>query len=569
MIRGFLAPLLALAVVALTPPSSPVGDRAGDADYPCPTAASAGVGLPGLELFSALGRALDTDAGPADPCPRPAAGSVVAPPADLFSRDGALDVAFDYFTATDAAGRTLYCFRTPDGKEAPTLHLRPGDVLNLTLRDRVPPQPGDSTWPTIAPASAICGAARATPSSVNMHFHGTNTSPACHADGVIHTIVNSGQTFSYHLKFPKDEPPGLYWYHPHIYGLAEKAVQGGASGAIVVEGIENVQPAVAGLPERILIVRDQNVPGNPTPGGPVPSWDVSLNYVPIPYPQFTPAVIQMQPGATEFWRLANASADTVLDVQLQYDGAAQPLQIVALDGVPVGSQDGSRRGKLVTQTDILIPPAGRAEFIVEGPSAAVQNATLLTLAIDTGPDGDNDPQRPLATIQAGPAITGASVMPFPSAAPGRQRFEGLQEAAVTAHRMLYFSEENAAQHFFITVDGAKPRLFDPNNPPAITTTQGAVEDWTIENRAKEVHEFHIHQIHFQLLKQNGTAVPAAERQFLDTINIPYWSGSGPYPSVTVRMDFRGLDVGDFVYHCHILNHEDQGMMAIIRVLPRS
>ncbi len=73
-------------------------------------------------------------------------------------------------------------------------------------------------------------------------------------------------------------------------------MQGGASGAIIVDGIENVQPAVAGLPERVLLIRDQTtIPGAPTPGGTVPSWDVSLNYVPISYPQFTPAVIQMKP----------------------------------------------------------------------------------------------------------------------------------------------------------------------------------------------------------------------------------------------------------------------------------
>jgi hypothetical protein len=71
------------------------------------------------------------------------------------------------------------------------------------------------------------------------------------------------------------------------------------------------------------------------------------------------------------------------------------------------------------------------------------------------------------------------------AAPGRQRFEGLEDAAVTSHRALYFSEDNVAQHFFITVDGAKPQLFDPNKRPAVTTTQGAVEDWTIENRTRD------------------------------------------------------------------------------------
>jgi FtsP/CotA-like multicopper oxidase with cupredoxin domain len=94
-----------------------------------------------------------------------------------------------------------------------------------------------------------------------------------------------------------------------------------------------------------------------------------------------------------------------------------------------------------------------------------------------------------------------------------------------------------------------------------------VEDWTIENRAMENHEFHIHQIHFLLLARNGAAVPAAEAQYYDTVQVPFWSGTAPYPSVKVRMDFRGPVVGDFVYHCHILGHEDAGMMAIIRVTP--
>jgi FtsP/CotA-like multicopper oxidase with cupredoxin domain len=108
-----------------------------------------------------------------------------------------------------------------------------------------------------------------------------------------------------------------------------------------------------------------------------------------------------------------------------------------------------------------------------------------------------------------------------------------------------------------------------DDPPAIITTQGSVEDWVIQNRANENHEFHMHQIHFGLLQRNGKPVPPRERQILDTVDIPYWTGTGPYPSVTVRMDFRGPDVGDFVYHCHILDHEDGGMMAIIRVLPRT
>jgi FtsP/CotA-like multicopper oxidase with cupredoxin domain len=157
-----------------------------------------------------------------------------------------------------------------------------------------------------------------------------------------------------------------------------------------------------------------------------------------------------------------------------------------------------------------------------------------------------------------------------SGPPPAERFAGLANTSPTTLRKLYFSENFTDPDnpcYFITVDGQQPVVFSPDNPPAIVTTQGAVEDWIIENRSLENHEFHIHQIHFVFMEQNGVAVPPAEQQYLDTVQIPYWSGTGPYPSVKLRMDFRGEITGNFVYHCHILNHEDKGMMAIIQVNP--
>src|SRR5207253_10848591 len=106
-------------------------------------------------------------------------------------------------------------------------------------------------------AQDVCGDATMMTTSVNMHFHGTNTSPKCHSDETIRTLINPGETFNYSLRIPNDEPPGLYRYHPHVHGFSSPAVQGGATGAIEVEGIANVQPAVAGLPERYLVLRDQ------------------------------------------------------------------------------------------------------------------------------------------------------------------------------------------------------------------------------------------------------------------------------------------------------------------------
>ena len=518
-----------------------------------------------------------------DPCPRPGAGTVVAPPPDLFSKNGVLTVDMSYFTTVDKNFLTHFCFMARGGMESPTLHVNPGDEIRINLTNKISSNSAGSAE-TVSSSKKVCGSTTMTPQSVNMHFHGTNVSPACHSDEVIHTLVNPGDTFQYVLKIPKDEPPGLYWYHPHVHGIASPAVQGGATGVIEVEGIANIQPAVAGLPERYLLVRDQPLVVHHQVGKkPLPFWDLTLNYVPVSYPRYIPAIIKMNSGAQEFWRVANTAADTVVDLKLIYDGKKQPLQIVALDGVPTGSQDGKRKGTIITQKDIYIPPAGRAEFIVTGPSSSVKSARLITQKIDTGPAGDSDPERPLATIVTTKDAIGLPHAEERNGPPNVQRFEGLADATVTAHRHLYFSEirfgsdrqENApppwggSVNFYITVDGQKEQLFDPNAPPAITTTKGAVEDWTIENRTYEVHEFHIHQIHFVVLAVNGVPIPRNQQQFRDTFQVPYWTGSGPYPRVKLRMDFRGAVAGDFVYHCHILDHEDGGMMATIRVLPKS
>ena len=99
-----------------------------------------------------------------------------------------------------------------------------------------------------------------TPISTNLHFHGLTIPPVCHQDDVLKTSVQPGDPpFEYRFRIPEDEPPGLYWYHPHIHGFSKAQVLGGASGALIVEGIERAKKAVAGLPERVFIIRDQDL----------------------------------------------------------------------------------------------------------------------------------------------------------------------------------------------------------------------------------------------------------------------------------------------------------------------
>jgi len=123
-------------------------------------------------------------------------------------------------------------------------------------------------------------------------------------------------------------------------------------------------------------------------------------------------------------------------------------------------------------------------------------------------------------------------------------------------------------NFFLTPQGATPTLFTIDNPPATVTRQGSVEDWTIQNQAMEDHAFHLHNLHFLLLAKNGVPVPRDQQQYRDVVDLPFWDGVSAYPNVTVRMDFRGADVGDLIYECDYLFHADFGMRAIARVLPK-
>jgi FtsP/CotA-like multicopper oxidase with cupredoxin domain len=538
-------------------------------------------------------------------CPRPAPGSVVTEPENLRSHNGALELELTYSNFKAADGQEEYCYRSKDGSQAPTLRLQPGDLLVLHLRNKLTSSSsagnfaGSHPIPGMA-VSEPCASGQMTALSTNLHFHGMTVPPVCHQDDVLHTAVQPGDAaFEYRFRIPADEPPGVYWYHPHVHGFTNTQVLGGASGAMIVEGIERANRQLAGLPERVFVIRDQELlhpEAQPAKSGLVPpvfrdaegdilntgtgtgkpAKDLSINFVPVPYPDYPPAVVMVRPSERQLWRVLNASAITYLDLQIVIGNQPQPIGVVSLDGVPM-NENGLARDRVLWTDHLFLPPAGRVEFIFKGVPKG-DEARLITRSVDTGPAGENDPVRPLATIVASdsaaePALRLAgSPEPMPASP-----LVWLGDVKPVRTRKLYFSERPADPGlpgsptvFMITVDGETPAPFDPHAvEPDITAHQGDVEDWVIENRSTESHTFHIHQIHFMLTQWDGT--PVDEPFLRDTINVPYWKGKGrPYPSVTLRMDFRDPDaVGMFVYHCHLLEHEDGGMMGTIRVLPGS
>jgi FtsP/CotA-like multicopper oxidase with cupredoxin domain len=541
----------------------------------------------------ALAHSANTDT---DNCPRPAPGSVVPEPQDLRSHNGVLKLDLSVRNSVEADGSRRYCYVTPEGTQSPTLRLHPGDELILRLKNEL-----RDAQPSASPAGAYdpCSSGAMTATSTNLHFHGLTVPPLCHQDDVLKTSIAPGAPpFEYRFRIPTNEPPGLYWYHPHIHGFSRTQVLGGASGALIVEGLERAAPALAGMPERVLVIRDQdlmNPDAPPSKSEPVvpkmlidrdgdsanngtgfgrPAKDLSVNFVPIPFPDYPVATIRMQPGQRQLWRIANACAITYLNLAVVFGRAPQQIGIVAIDGVPINHRGGDTPA--IQWTDhIGVPPGARVEFIVTGPPVGTA-ALLVTRTVDTGQGGENDPNRALVSIIAATdAAAPRSSLPKLPQPPFKTTEPWLGDVAPTRVRRLYFSEKlenpsdpNSATTFYLTVDGDTPAPFDPTSDlPNIVVRQGDVEDWIIENRSTELHAFHIHQLHFLLLDWSG--VPVNETFLRDTVNVPYYSARMlKFPSVRLRMDFRDPNsVGTFVYHCHLLEHEDGGMMGTIRVDP--
>jgi FtsP/CotA-like multicopper oxidase with cupredoxin domain len=520
-----------------------------------------------------FGLALITASAQTGNCPlRPNSGSTVTNPLNLFSQNKTLNVDLALNNGVDSAGYTHDCYNyaTANGNiEAPTLRLNAGDTLNLTLTNQLNlPSTFASRMkhmrmspPNAAALDTSCQGGMITQNSTNLHFHGLNIPPVCHQDDVINTVIQpTDPPFLYQIQIPANEPPGLYWYHPHPHGFTTVQVNGGASGALIVGGIEKLKPQVAGLPEQVLILRQEFLnPGSWLPG----PYKMTLNFQTIATPPLvTYPLIVVKPGQKQFWRVLNSSTQAFLALQVLVGNTPENLELISMDAVPVTGDP--------QVTTINLPPAGRAEFVMTGPPLNT-SALFINLGFDTGPVGNPNPEQVFANIVSSVnAPEPAYRIPAVTTPAATQRFADLANAKPTATRQLYFSEAtqgaNGPTNYYLTVNGQQPRVFDPSLPPAIVTKVGAVEDWTIQNHSSEEHAFHMHQIHFLVMAVNG--VPLNPPVMQDTVNVPYWDGAKPFPSVTVRMDFRDPEIaGLCVYHCHVLDHEDGGMMAEILVNP--
>jgi FtsP/CotA-like multicopper oxidase with cupredoxin domain len=422
---------------------------------------------------------------------------------------------------------------------APTLRLSPGDQLKITYINDLLNRPKEKCL--IGPCMDM----------TNLHFHGLTISPDAPQDDVLTMMAMAGQTLRYTVQIPKDHPPGLYWYHTHPHGESYQQVLDGMSGALVIEGIQSYFPGLVGVPERVLFVRGRTVGTDPQSADLKQRVDLSSEVcggepeTPHEIMTLNGSVrpeIEIAPGERQFWRIANASADRYVDLELE----GQTFEIVAMDGEPIAQHDPDHRTR--TAGHVLLPPAGRLEAIVTGPASGT-GRRLITHCVDTGPDGDPNPAMVLADIVSQSAAGSPAKISESPLKPDLKTVDLAAEEKAPPRFTLTFTEDKNG--FYI--NGEK---FAPDAAPMVRAKVGSYQHWKVVNATGELHPMHIHQVHFLAYAENGK--PIADPPWLDTVNVPYGG------TVDVIMDFTDPVIkGMSVFHCHLLNHEDKGMMAKI------
>src|SRR5882724_9594017 len=462
-------------------------------------------------------------------------GSVLPDPPEVRGRNHV--VALTLRAATNAEGHDAFFFN--GNASAPVIRVWPGDTLKIEYINELPKIANEPC--AIEPCHNM----------TNLHFHGLEVSPHRPQDDVLDMMAMPGQSLSYAVQIPKDHPPGLYWYHTHPHGESHRQVLDGMSGALVIEGIESYLPSLVGLPERVLIVRGRALANDPQSAElkqrvelgssvcgaePEPPEEVfTVNGSVRPQ-------IEIASGERQFWRLVNASADRYLDLQLE----SQAFEIVAMDGMPIARHDPNHRTRIADH--VLLPPAGRVEAIVTGPAAGAPRR-LVSRCVDTGPDGDPNPSMVLADVVPKSASRATPRISESSLKPDLKSLDLATEEKTPPRFTVMFTEDKNG--FYI--NGQK---FTPDAAPMVRAKVGTFRHWRIVNASGELHPMHIHQVHFLAYAENEK--PIADPLWLDTVNVPIGG------SVDVIMDFTDPIIrGMSVFHCHLLNHEDKGMMAKI------
>ena len=419
------------------------------------------------------------------------------------------------------AGRRTQALGYNGTSPGPTLRVAPGDVLRVTLANDL-----DAT--------------------TNLHTHGLHVSPEGNSDNVF-LIVEPGQSARYEYAIPADHPTGTFWYHPHHHGTVADQMFGGLFGALLVAEADDPGEQR----ERVLVVSDTTLTGD----GEVAA--VSREQVMqgregelvLVNGQLRPR-IDVSADSPQRWRVVNACTSRFLQLALD----EHTWGFLGYDGQALGQPD--------ERDTVVLAPGNRVDLLVQ--PVAAGTFTLRTLGHDRGGMGmmgrgatATSAETVLATVQVTDNTTGAGATAPPTHG-DRPTTEvaDLRGEAVDGRRTITFTMgmgmgTGGGGGMTFGFDGQE---FDPERVDQ-SVALGAVEEWTIANASPMDHPFHLHVWPMQVVAADDVD-PTGRPDWRDVVIVPARS------QVTVRIRFADFG-GRTVYHCHVLDHEDQGMMGII------
>ncbi len=498
--------------------------------------------------------------------------------------------------------------------------------------------------------------------NTNLHFHGTHVSPQAPQDYVLLDLApegtppNSGAhahsrglsatgQFQYAINpFPWNQAEGTHWYHPHKHGSVALQVLNGLGGALLIKGpfddwLNGFFKASGGLSEQVMVVQQLDRELN--------FFDKTAGYNP-PTPlingQANP-VVTMRPGEIQRWRLINETIQSSAQLSIGFEGTSTSptLKQIAQDGVQFAPENYGSQPMLPSSQgtqNLILSPGNRIDLLVQAPTTPGVHLLTYEVIGQMGAElearteaqkkgllqhlrGKNVKGNQLlksaatafataATAATKPPLFTVNVvgtpkpMTYPTQAqwPAMPSFlSDIQTSEIQKDRSLLFSMTGVAAKqanaFFIN-----NKQFDPSCVDE-TMTLGKAEQWTVQNSSSPLHPFHIHTNPFQIIAQNGVALPAPWIWW-DTFPLPavattptdvnagpiwnnddakvkcptvctnaaatwngQWTTTVPgsqsvcgcltWGSITTRSRFLDY-TGEYVIHCHFLGHEDRGMM---------
>lgn len=480
-------------------------------------------------------------------------------PARVESVDGVLELDLNIGFAYGMLNGQKISVRTYNGSfPAPTLVARPGDVLRLRQINNLPHEAPGPVHNINHPHGF---------NTLNLHTHGLNVSPEGNEDNVL-LEIHPGETFETEVHIPADHPTGTFWYHPHKHGAAAHHLGNGMAGLLMLVDPENdirSVPEIGAAKEVDLIFQEIYLMDLPdgvgiTPDQPnsIEGWffsdltrmEIAVNGVACNEMQmdgsFIYPEIHMRPGEVQHWRMCHAGIFSNHPIAI--DG--HEIHVIAYDGITaeeVHTVDemfwvsGQRRDILVKASDT---PGTYAVKRVGGyQQAAEVNQWAEKILFNIVVDGD--PMDMALPTKLNP----------PSA-----RLPYIQDDEIIGKRDVAFSfiDNSDLQIFIFTINGKVM------NPARVDFTMAleTAEEWTIVNDRGSDHPFHFHVNWFELhsmVDHDGNLTVYDPPLWMDTANIPRDG------KIVVRLRLQNYQ-GKAVFHCHILNHEDEGMMSVIEFI---